>query len=183
LAETLETFTALIKEGKVRAIGASNYSGERLSEALEVSRKNGFAAYQTLQPEYNLYMRGDYEKSLEPVCLENNVSVITYYSLASGFLTGKYRNEADLSKSKRGGGIKKFMNERGTRILDALDEVAREYNATPAAIALAWLIARPGVAAPIASATSIAQLKEIIRSATIKLSEEAVEILTVASQY
>jgi len=183
LAETLEAFTGLIKEGKVRAIGASNYSGARLSDAIEVSKKNSLASYQTLQPEYNLYSREGYETGLEPVCLENNIGVITYYSLASGFLSGKYRSESDLSKSQRGGGIKKFLNERGLRILDALDQVAKEYNTVPASIALAWLIARPGIIAPIASATSVSQLKEILNSATIRLNEEAIELLTIASEY
>jgi aryl-alcohol dehydrogenase-like predicted oxidoreductase len=183
LTETLETYTELIKQGKVRAIGASNYSGARLGEALEVSKKNSFASYQTIQPEYNLFSREKYEKDLEAVCLENNIGVITYYSLASGFLTGKYRSDADFSKSQRGGGVKKFMNDRGFRILSALDEIAKEYNSTPSAIALAWLIARPGITAPIASATTVSQLKEIITSATINLSEEAMELLTVASEY
>ncbi len=183
LAESLEAFTELIKAGKVRAIGASNYIGARLSEAIEVSKKNGLASYQTLQPEYNLYSREGYETDLEPVCLENNIGVITYYSLASGFLSGKYRSENDLSKSQRGGGIKKFLNPRGLRILDALDQVAKEYNTVPASVALAWLIARPGVTAPIASATNVSQLKEILNAATIRLSEEAIELLTIASEY
>jgi len=183
LSETLEAFTGLIKEGKVRAIGASNYSGARLNEAIDVSKKNGLALYQTLQPEYNLYSREGYEIDLEPVCLENNIGVITYYSLASGFLSGKYRSENDLSKSQRGGGIKKFLNPRGLRILDALDAVAKEYNTVPASVALAWLIARPGVTAPIASATSVKQLKELLNAATIRLSEEAIELLTMASEY
>jgi aryl-alcohol dehydrogenase-like predicted oxidoreductase len=183
LSETLEAFTGLIKEGKVRAIGASNYSGARLNEAIGVSKKNGLASYQTLQPEYNLYSREGYEIDLEPVCLENNIGVITYYSLASGFLSGKYRSENDLSKSQRGGGIKKFLNPRGLRILDALDAVAKEYNTVPASVALAWLIARPGVTAPIASATSVKQLKELLNAATIRLSEEAIELLTMASEY
>lgn len=183
LTETLEAFTGLIKEGKVRAIGASNYSGARLDEAINVSKKNGFASYQTIQPEYNLYSREGYETDLEPFCLENNIGVITYYSLASGFLSGKYRSESDLSKSQRGGGIKKFLNPRGLRILDALDAVAIEYNTAPASIALAWLIARPGITAPIASATSVKQLKEILSAATIRLNEEAIELLNIASEY
>lgn len=183
LTETLEAYTALIKAGKVRAIGASNYSGARLQEALEASKKNGLASYQTIQPEYNLYSREIYETDLEQICLENNIGVITYYSLASGFLTGKYRSEADLAQSKRGGGIKKFLNERGFRILAALDEISKEYNTTPAGVSLAWLISRPGITAPIASATSIKQLKEIINSATIRLSEEAIELLNLASNY
>lgn len=183
LAETLDTFTNLIKQGKVRAIGASNYSGARLAEAVEVSRANGLAQYQTLQPEYNLYSREGYEETLEPVCVKNNIGVITYYSLASGFLTGKYRSESDLAKSQRGGGIKKFMNERGMRILDALDNVAGEYNSTPSAIALAWLIKRPGVVAPIASATSVEQLKQITAAATTDLSDDAIKLLDTASSY
>lgn len=183
LAETLGAFTDLIKEGKVRAIGASNYSGARLKEALDVSKKNGLALYQTLQPEYNLYDREGYEIDLEPGCRENNIGVITYYSLASGFLSGKYRSEADLSKSSRGKGIKQFLNERGLRILNALDEVAKEYNTVPATIALAWLITHPGITAPIASATNIQQMKELTNATTIRLREEAIEVLNVASHY
>lgn len=183
LAETLGAFTDLMKEGKVRAIGASNYSGARLKEALDASKKNGLALYQTLQPEYNLYDREGYETDLEPVCRENNIGVITYYSLARGFLTGKYRSEADLSKSPRGKGIKQFLNERGLRILNALDEVAKEYNTVPATIALAWLITHPGITAPIASATNIKQMKELTNATTIRLREEAIEVLNVASHY
>jgi aryl-alcohol dehydrogenase-like predicted oxidoreductase len=154
-----------------------------LQEALEVSKQNGFAAYQTLQPEYNLYERAGYEKDLEPVILENNIGVITYFSLASGFLTGKYRSEDDLNKSKRGAGIKKYLNDRGHSILNALDEVASQYNATPAAVSLAWLIARPGITAPIASATSVEQLNEITKSVELNLSQEAIELLDKASKY
>src|SRR5581483_1582948 len=183
LAETMEAFTQLIKQGKVRTIGASNYAGARLKEALEISRKNGLASYQTLQPEYNLYSREGYETDLEAVCLENNIGVITYYSLARGFLSGKYRSEADLSKSQRGSGIRQFLNERGMRILDALDKVAKEYNSTPAAISLAWLIKRPGIVAPIASATSIGQLKDISGAVDINLSDEAIQQLNMASAY
>jgi len=183
LAETMEAFTQLIKQGKVRTIGASNYAGARLKEALEISRKNGLASYQTLQPEYNLYSREGYETDLEAVCLENNIGVITYYSLARGFLSGKYRSEADLSKSQRGSGIRQFLNERGMRILDALDKVAKEYNSTPAAISLAWLIKRPGIVAPIASATSIGQLKDITGAVDINLSDEAIQQLNMASAY
>ncbi|OKS86444.1 aldo/keto reductase [Mucilaginibacter polytrichastri] len=183
LEETMDTYDKLIKAGKVRAIGASNYTGERFQQALKVSRDNGFATYQTLQPEYNLYEREAYEKDLEPVILENNVGVITYYSLASGFLTGKYRSEDDLNKSKRGGGIKKYLNERGYNILKALDEVAKQYKVTPAAISLAWLIARPGITAPIASATSVEQLNEISKAVSLNLSQDAVELLNTASKY
>jgi aryl-alcohol dehydrogenase-like predicted oxidoreductase len=183
LEETLATFTDLIKQGKVRAIGASNYSGARLREALQVSKDNGFARYESLQPEYNLYAREDYEHQYESLCRENNLGVITYFSLASGFLTGKYRSEADLDKSKRGGGIKKYLNPRGYKILAALDKIAAEYNTTPAAVALAWVMARPGITGPIASATSIEQLKEIGRAAELNLSPEAIALLTTASGY
>lgn len=183
LEETMEAFTELIKAGKVRAIGASNFSGERLQEALNVSEKNGFARYETMQPEYNLYDREDYETNLGPVCAKNGLGVITYFSLASGFLTGKYRSEADLGQSKRGGGIKRFLNERGLRILDALDIVAKEYNSTPAAVSLAWLIARPSIAAPIASATSVKQLMDISKSLELKLDAATVEVLDKASAY
>lgn len=183
LEETLETYDKLIKAGKVRAIGASNYTGARLQEALKVSKQNGFAAYETLQPEYNLYERAGYEKDQEPIILENNIGVITYFSLASGFLTGKYRSEDDLNKSKRGAGIKKYLNNRGYNILKALDEVAGQYNVTPAAVSLGWLIARPGITAPIASATTVEQLNEITKAVEINLSKEAIELLDKASAY
>jgi len=153
LEETLGAFDQLIKQGKVRAIGASNYSGPRLTEALEVSRKNGLPAYQSLQPLYNLYDRSDYETNLEPVCEKYELGVITYFSLASGFLTGKYRSEEDTKTRARGERVKKYLNERGFRIVAALDEVAQRYGVTAAQVALAWLIARPSVTAPIASAT------------------------------
>lgn len=183
LLETLETFTDLIKQGKVRAIGASNYSGARLAEAIKVSHDNGLAAYQCLQPEYNLYERSDYETELEPVCLANNIGVINYYALASGFLTGKYRSENDLGKSPRGQGIKKYLDNRGFRILAALDDVAAQYNTTPATVALAWLIARPGITAPIASATSVKQLKETAQAIDLNLGAYAIEHLNNASSY
>jgi len=183
LLETLETFTDLIKQGKVGAIGASNYDGIRLKEALQVSHDNGLAAYQCLQPEYNLYERAYYERELEPVCRERNIGVITYYSLASGFLTGKYRSENDLSKSNRGQGVKKYLNPRGYKILAALDKVAATYNTTPAAIALAWVIARPGITAPIASATTVQQLQELTNAANIQLDSEAISALNQASSY
>ncbi len=183
LPETMETFDSLVKAGKVRAIGASNFDGARLREALEVSKQHNLAAYQCLQPEYNLYMREHYEKDLEPVCHERNVGVISYYSLASGFLTGKYRSENDLSQSSRGQGVKKFLNPRGYKILAALDKVAADYNATPAAVALAWIMARPGITAPIASATSIQQLNELTKATELKLGSDAITLLTTASSY
>ncbi len=181
--ETLEAYAQLIKEGKVRAIGASNFGADRLQESLQVSNDLGLPNYVTLQPEYNLYDREGYEKELEPVCEENNLGVITYYSLASGFLSGKYRSEADFNKSKRGQGIKKYLNGRGIRILNALDEVAKNYSTTPATVALAWVIARPSVTAPIASATSVSQLQELARAVSLNLPPEVIDQLTEASAY
>ena len=183
LAETMETFDSLIKQCKVRAIGASNFGADRFKEALQVSKDNGFARYETLQPEYNLYNREDYEHKYESLCHENNIGVITYYSLASGFLTGKYRSEADLDKSKRGGGIKKYLDGRGYKILGALDKVAEAYNTTQASAALAWVMARPGITAPIASATSVQQLNDLAKATQLNLSGEAIELLTTASSY
>jgi aryl-alcohol dehydrogenase-like predicted oxidoreductase len=181
LAETLRTYDQLIKEGKVRVIGASNYSANRLKEALEISREKGFPRYQSLQPLYNLCDRGEFEKTLAPVCLAQSVGVITYFSLASGFLTGKYRSADDLVQRARGGMVEKYLNERGLRILDALDKVAREYDSTPATIALAWLIAQPTVTAPIASATSREQLKDLVKAATLDLDGNSIQMLNEAS--
>ncbi|MFC5269844.1 aldo/keto reductase [Adhaeribacter terreus] len=183
LDETLEAYETLIKAGKVRAIGASNFTAERLEAALKTSEEKNLPRYQTLQPEYNLYAREGFEKALETVCLKNNLGVIPYFSLASGFLTGKYRSEADLGKSQRGGGIQKYLNERGFRILKALDEVAAELNATPAQVALSWLMHRPAVTAPIASATNRNQLNELIKAAELKLNKAAMEKLDLASVY
>jgi aryl-alcohol dehydrogenase-like predicted oxidoreductase len=181
LEETLEAFTELLRQGKVRAIGASNYSAERLSEALNVSEEHGFARYESLQPLYNLYDRAEYEAELEPLCREKGLGVIPYFSLASGFLTGKYRSEEDVSKSPRGQMVKKYLNERGFRILAALDQVAKQYNATPAKISLAWLIARPTITAPIASATNLEQLKDLIEATELKLDEASIALLNRAS--
>jgi aryl-alcohol dehydrogenase-like predicted oxidoreductase len=181
--ETLEAYAQLVKEGKVRWIGASNLSPERLKKSLEASKKHGYPSYQSFQPGYNLYDREHYEKDIEPICLQNNIGVITYYSLASGFLTGKYRSENDLGKSKRGGGIKKYLNERGFRILNALDEVSKQYNTNQSSIALAWVISRQGVTAPISSATSVEQLSELIKATEIKLDNAAIELLNEASSY
>lgn len=183
LTETLETYTELIKQGKVRAIGASNYTGDRLEQALEISNTSGLAAYQTLQPEYNLYDRQDFETGLLSVCQTYEVGVIPYYSLASGFLTGKYRSEADLKKSVRGQGVKKYLDKRGLAILDALDEAATTYKTTPASVALAWLIASPGITAPIASATSEEQLKSIIHATQLNFDKQTLELLNKASEY
>jgi aryl-alcohol dehydrogenase-like predicted oxidoreductase len=181
LAETLGAFTELIQQGKVRAIGASNYSGGRLAEALKVSQERGWARYQTLQPEYNLYDRFAYETDLEPVCQKYDLGVICYFSLASGFLSGKYRSEADLSKSQRGQMVKKYLNARGFRILDTLDQVAKQHEATPTQVALAWLMARPSITAPIASATNLKQLDDLVQSATLKLDRSSIELLNQAS--
>lgn len=183
LEETLATYTDLVKQGKVRAVGASNYSAARLKESLEVSKANGLARYETLQPEYNLYDREGYEKDLEQLCVENNIGVITFYSLASGFLTGKYRSEVDLSKSARGGGVKKYLNPRGFKILAALDEIAAQYKTTPASVAIAWVIARPGITAPIASATSLKQLHDLTQAVNLNLNGEAIALLDEASSY
>ncbi len=181
LQETLEAFAALIRQGKVRAIGASNYSAKRLEEALHISKTSGLPRYESLQPHYNLLERAAYEQELEPLCLKEGLGVIPYYGLASGFLTGKYRSEADLAKSVRGPNLRKYLNARGLRVLAALDSVAKRLGATPAQIALAWLMARPSITAPIASATSLAQLDEILKAADLHLDQEAVRELNDAS--
>jgi aryl-alcohol dehydrogenase-like predicted oxidoreductase len=181
--ETLRAYDQLIKQGKVRTIGASNFSKERLAEAIACSEKNKLPRYETFQPRYNLYDRAEYEKEYMQLCVEKNLGVISYYSLASGFLTGKYRSEADLGKSARGGGIKNYLNPRGIRILDALNEVAKKYKATPATISLAWLNAQPGIAAPIASATNEEQLKELMKSVEIELKAEDLLKLNEASAW
>ena len=181
LEETLEAYAQLLEQGKVRAIGASNYTAERLSQAQQVSKTDGLPSYQSLQPHYNLYDRADYEGTLEPVCRENGLGVIPYFALASGFLTGKYRSESDLSKSARGQGVKKYLNDRGMRILDALDQVAKRLGSTPARVALAWLIARPGITAPIASATSVEQLDDLIEGTRLELDQPSIELLNEAS--
>jgi aryl-alcohol dehydrogenase-like predicted oxidoreductase len=185
LEETLEGYSRLVQEGKVRAIGASNYTAARLAEALEVSGRPGegprYPRYECLQPLYNLCERAAYEADLEPLCRRANIGVIPYFSLAMGFLTGKYRSEADLGKSPRGGGVKKYLNERGFGILHALDEVAARLHATPAQVALAWLMARPGITAPIASATSVTQLQDLIAASTLVLDAESIAALDRAS--
>ena len=175
--EPLEAYDLLIRQGKVRTVGASNFSDDRLRDALEVAIKNNLPRYQTFQPEYNLVTREEFESTTGKVCTEFGLSVIPYYSLASGFLTGKYRGSMDSSKSPRGGRAVKYLDEKGLRVLDALDELSKRYSTVPAAIALAWLAAQPPVAAPIASATSIEQLNELISSAHIKLDLESLELL------
>jgi aryl-alcohol dehydrogenase-like predicted oxidoreductase len=181
LEETLGAFARLIESGTVGAIGASNYTAERLEEALRVSRENGLPAYVSLQPRYNLYDRADFETALEGVCTKHGLGVITYSSLASGFLTGKYRSVNDFGKSARGPRMRRLLNERGIRILDALDEIARESGATPVQVALAWLIARPSVSAPIASATSVEQLRELLAATELSLGRTAIDRLDRAS--
>ncbi|HEY4372769.1 MAG TPA: aldo/keto reductase [Burkholderiales bacterium] len=179
--ETFAAYDQLIKEGKVRAIGASNFSAARLGEAIDFAQAQGFPLYQSLQPHYNLVERNGYEAELEPLCRARNVGVIPYYSLASGFLSGKYRSEADLAKSARGGGVKKYLNARGLRVLTALDAVAKAGSSNPAAVALAWLIARPGITAPIVSATSVTQLQQVMEGARLHLDAESIRALDLAS--
>lgn len=183
LEETLGAFGELIHLGKVRAIGASNYSAERLAEALQVSRAHGLPRYESLQPLYNLCDRQPYEEALEPLCVKEGTGVITYFSLARGFLAGKYRSEADLTKSPRGSGIKQYLNERGERILRALDAVTARYRTTPARVAIAWLLTRQSVTAPIASATNLEQLHELIEAVRLDLDAAAVEELNRASAW
>ena len=183
IEETLEAYAALIKQGKVRVIGASNFTAERLAAALETSDGHGYARYESLQPHYNLYERAGYEAALEPLCLEKNLGVIPYFSLASGFLTGKYRSEADLSKSQRGQGVKKYLDARGMRILAALDQVSQKLQSTQGKVALAWLLAHPGITAPIASATSVEQLRDLIDATNLKLDAESIELLNRASAW
>ena len=182
LAETLGAFGRLIEEGKVRAIGASNYGADRLADALAVSKQHNLPRYETVQPEYNLVSRAGYEAELEPLARRENLGVIPYYALASGFLTGKYRSAADLSKSAaRSGAVKKFLNPKGLGVLAALDEVAAAHRATPAQVALAWMMARPGLTAPIASATSVEQLRELLGAAELVLGADEIAALDHAS--
>jgi aryl-alcohol dehydrogenase-like predicted oxidoreductase len=183
LDDTLEAYAQLMKQGKVRSIGASNYNAERLSYALALSRRHELPRYECLQTEYNLYDRAEYEETLEPVCIENGLGVLSYFSLASGFLSGKYKSAADAANKARGNFVKKYLDDRGFRILDALDEVAKQHHATAAQVALAWLMARPTVTAPIASATSPAQLKELIAATKLELDEASMRLLNQASDW
>ncbi|OOG40212.1 aldo/keto reductase [Rhodanobacter sp. C05] len=182
LAETLGAFARLIEAGKVRVIGASNYGAARFADALAVSKQHGLPRYESMQPEYNLVSRDGYEKELEPLIRAENIGVISYYALASGFLTGKYRSEADLARSNaRGGAVKKYLNPHGLQVLAALDAIAAAQHATPAQVALAWLIARPGITAPIASATSVEQLHELLGAVRLQLSHDEIAQLDLAS--
>lgn len=177
LEETLGAFAQLIEQGKVRAIGASNYSATRLKEALSTSEIDNLPSYVSLQPQYNLYDRSSFESELEPICREHGLGVIPYYALAAGFLTGKYRSEADLEGKARGRTVKRYLNERGMKILAALDTVAAQYQSTPAKVALAWLMTRPSITAPIASATTIAQLRDLLDATNLSLDHKALEQL------
>jgi len=179
--ETAEAFERLVKAGKVRAIGSSNFEPARLKSALETSDRLGVARYSSEQPLYNLYDRAGFEAGMQQLCIDEGVGVIPYYGLASGFLTGKYRTEADFSKSPRGGRMGHYLNDRGKRILAALDQVSGAHGASPAQVALAWVMAQPGLTAPIASATSVEQLKELTGSASLKLSAEDLAALDAAS--
>ena len=182
LADTLGAFARLVEQGKVRVLGASNYSAARLAEALDVSARDGLPRFESLQPEYNLIDRAVYEAELEPLVRERGLGVISYYGLASGFLTGKYRSAADIGKSPaRGGAVLRYLEPRGLGVLEALDDVAAGHRATPAQVALAWLMARPSVTAPIASATSVAQLQELIGAARLTLSATEIAQLDAAS--
>ena len=181
LEETLGAFAELIQEGKVRAIGASNFTAPRLAEALATSARLGLPRYESLQPLYNLMDRAAYEAELEPLCRAQNLGVINFFGLARGFLTGKYRSEADLGKSTRGAGVKGYLTPRGLRVLAALDAAAQALGATPAQVALAWQIARPGLTAPICSATSTAQWDELAVAARLALDAATIAALDAAS--
>ncbi len=183
LEETLEAYRALIEQGKVRIIGASNYTGARLAEADKVAKMHSLPCYQTLQPEYNLYERQGFEQDLQPVAESLQLGVVPYFSLASGFLTGKYKTKADAAGKNRGTRVEKYFDDRGMKILKALDEVAAETGAKQASIALAWLLAQPTILAPIASATSVEQLEALVAAPDLKLSEEQLKKLTEASAY
>jgi aryl-alcohol dehydrogenase-like predicted oxidoreductase len=179
--ETLSTYGELVKAGKLRFIGASNYEAPRLAEAARISREKGLPRYESLQPHYNLMERGLFEGALEDECLKEGIGVIPYYSLASGFLSGKYRSEADVGDAKRAGGVKKYINPRGLGVLAALDATANKHGSNPAQVALAWLMQRKSITAPIVSATSLKQLDDIVKSATIRLDPESLAAIDRAS--
>jgi aryl-alcohol dehydrogenase-like predicted oxidoreductase len=181
--ETLEAFQILIKAGKVRAIGASNFPAARLNESLTISKEQGLPRYDTLQPLYNLYDREVFEKELEGVCLKHNIGVINYYSLAAGFLSGKYRNESDSSKSLRGHKAKTYMTDRGLKILKTMDLIAEKNKVSLSSVAVAWLLSKPVITAPIASATTIDQLEALIKATEISLSPEDISNLDKASEW
>ena len=182
IEETLSAYADLIQAGKIREIGASNFTTERLAESLRISSEKGLPRYQSLQPQYSLVERQEFEGALEDLCLREKVGTIGYYSLASGFLTGKYRSAADMAGRARGPRVEKYLNDYGFGVIAALDDVAKRYNAKPVQIALAWLIARPSVTAPIASATNVEQLAELLKAAEIKLDAAAIQQIDVASK-
>ena len=181
IAETLDAYAGLVKAGKVRILGASNFSAERLRASLDASAAEGLPRYETLQPEYNLADRAGFEGAVQDLCVAEDIGVIPYFSLAAGFLTGKYRSEADFGKSPRGGGMAKHLTPRGLRILGALDAVSARHRASQAAVALAWLMAQPAVVAPIASATTLAQFRDLVKAAEIDLSAGDLAALDAAS--
>ncbi|HVB23602.1 MAG TPA: aldo/keto reductase [Ktedonobacteraceae bacterium] len=184
LEETMATFNELVQQGKARYIGASNYSAERLAAALQVSDQHGYARYQTLQPPYSLVNREEYERDLKQLCIGQGLGVITYSSLASGFLSGKYRQGQVIPSSPRAKGIQqRYMNERGFRILELVDRVAAAHNATPSQVSLAWILAQPDITAPIASATSVEQMRELLSAVSLKLTNEEMQALDRVSAY
>ena len=181
--ETLEAYARLVGQGKVRVIGASNFTADRLAESLATSRKLGLPSYASLQPNYSLYERADYETNLESLSVKEGLAVIPYFPLASGFLSGKYRRQEDLAQSARGRFVSKYLNDRGLRILDALDEAAKQLGRTPAQVAIAWVMARPSITAPIASATNLGQLNDLIEATSLKLDQALSDQLNQASSY
>ena len=181
VAATLEAYAKLIEQGKVREIGASNFATKRLKEALDASAKEGLPRYQSLQPLYSLVERREYEGEMEDLCSEENIGVISYFSLASGFLTGKYRSSSDVHGRTRGPAVQKYMNEDGFRVVEALDEVAEKHSAKLGQVALAWLMARPSVTAPIASATNLDQLEELVSAADLILDPQDINKINEAS--
>lgn len=183
LEETLGAFDQLVKQGKVRFIGASNYDSKRLEQSLLISQRLGITSYISLQPYYNLYDRERFEKSLEPLCLEKQLGVLPYFPLAKGFLTGKYRSKEDLNKSLRGKSIERYLDDRGMKIIDTLDVISRAHQVVPAVVALAWLLQRKSVSAAIASVTSVKQLAELVKVNQISLSSEEIKKLDIVSSY
>ena len=181
LEETLSTYGELVKAGKLRSIGASNYDAPRLAEAAKISKDKGLPRYESLQPHYNLMERGLFEGALEDECLKEGIGVIPYYSLASGFLSGKYRSESDVGNAQRGAGVKKYINPKGMGVLKALDDAAKKHNANPTQVTLAWLMQRKSITAPIVSATSLQQLKDLIAAPNVKLDAADVAAIDKAS--
>lgn len=183
LEETLGAFDQLVKQGKVRFVGASNYDAERLDQALSISQHLGITSYVSLQPYYNLYDRERFEQNLEQLCLEKQLGILPYFSLANGFLTGKYRSKKDLNKSPRGSSVERYLDDRGMKIINALDAISTAHQVVPAVIALAWLLQRKGINAAIASVTSVKQLAELAKVGQIRLYSEEIIKLDVASSY